>query len=119
MYRSVSQCSDPAKSEEGKGIVSELARLKYEVQHDRHLTLVFCSVAADKYELTRHDYQTRARRWVLGCGCLQRGAAGPRPSQLAPCVMAVLRVLSVQVWLLAQLHSPSLILGEGRWHPIG
>ncbi|KXX77611.1 Protein-glutamate O-methyltransferase, partial [Madurella mycetomatis] len=37
-YRSVAACDDTAKREEGKKIVEELARLKYEVQHDRPLT---------------------------------------------------------------------------------
>ncbi|KAF3760376.1 DUF89-domain-containing protein [Cryphonectria parasitica EP155] len=37
-YRSTSQCTDPERAEEGKKIVEELARLKYEVQHDRPLT---------------------------------------------------------------------------------
>lgn len=39
-YRSVSQCSDPVRAEEGKQIVAELGNLKYEVQHDRQLTYV-------------------------------------------------------------------------------
>lgn len=37
-YRSTSKCADAARAEEGKKIVEELARLKYEVQHDRALT---------------------------------------------------------------------------------
>ncbi|KAL2152317.1 hypothetical protein VTH82DRAFT_5501 [Thermothelomyces myriococcoides] len=37
-YRTVGSCDDAAKQEEGKKIVSELAQLKYEVQHDRALT---------------------------------------------------------------------------------
>ncbi|KAK4114822.1 putative UPF0364 protein [Canariomyces notabilis] len=37
-YRSVAACDDAAKRDEGKKIVEELARLKYEVQHDRALT---------------------------------------------------------------------------------
>ncbi|KAI5917066.1 hypothetical protein F4810DRAFT_698185 [Camillea tinctor] len=37
-YRSVSQCDSDAAREEGKKIVEELARLKYELQHDRQLT---------------------------------------------------------------------------------
>ncbi|KAK4249850.1 hypothetical protein C7999DRAFT_29719 [Corynascus novoguineensis] len=37
-YRTVGSCDDAAKQEEGKKIVAELARLKYEVQHDRPLT---------------------------------------------------------------------------------
>lgn len=37
-YRSVSNCDDAEKRDEGKKIVEELAKLKYEVQHDRALT---------------------------------------------------------------------------------
>ncbi|KAI0438819.1 hypothetical protein F4803DRAFT_533690 [Xylaria telfairii] len=37
-YRSVSECGDAAKRDEGKKIIEELARLKYELQHDRPLT---------------------------------------------------------------------------------
>ncbi|KAK3326215.1 putative UPF0364 protein [Apodospora peruviana] len=37
-YRSVASCEDPEKHDEGKKIVEELARLKYEIQHDRALT---------------------------------------------------------------------------------
>ncbi|KAK4446872.1 DUF89-domain-containing protein [Podospora aff. communis PSN243] len=37
-YRSVSNCDDVEKRDEGKKIVEELARLKYEAQHDRQLT---------------------------------------------------------------------------------
>ncbi|KAI1437398.1 DUF89-domain-containing protein [Xylaria sp. CBS 124048] len=37
-YRAVSQCDDAEKMDEGKKIVEELARLKYEMQHDRKLT---------------------------------------------------------------------------------
>ncbi|KAL2015733.1 hypothetical protein VTK56DRAFT_4904 [Thermocarpiscus australiensis] len=37
-YRSVAACDDATKRDEGKKIVEELARLKYEVQHDRPLT---------------------------------------------------------------------------------
>ncbi|EFX00478.1 duf89 domain containing protein [Grosmannia clavigera kw1407] len=37
VYRSVHLSSDPAKADEGKKIVEELAQLKYEVQHDRPL----------------------------------------------------------------------------------
>jgi hypothetical protein len=40
-YRSVSNCDDAEKREEGKKIVEELAKLKYEVQHDRPLTYGF------------------------------------------------------------------------------
>jgi hypothetical protein len=35
----VSKCDDnPEKQQEGKAIVAEIAKLKYEVQHDRQLT---------------------------------------------------------------------------------
>ncbi|KAI1736660.1 hypothetical protein F4680DRAFT_253227 [Xylaria scruposa] len=37
-YRSIAQCDDAEKRDEGKTIVEELARLKYEMQHDRKLT---------------------------------------------------------------------------------
>ncbi|KAI1125810.1 hypothetical protein F5Y10DRAFT_223206 [Nemania abortiva] len=37
-YRSVAECDDAEKRDEGKKIVEELARLKYEMQHDRQLT---------------------------------------------------------------------------------
>ncbi|KAK3686119.1 hypothetical protein B0T22DRAFT_241643 [Podospora appendiculata] len=38
-YRSVAECHDqPEKHNEGKKIVEEIAKLKYEVQHDRPLT---------------------------------------------------------------------------------
>ncbi|KAI1817225.1 DUF89-domain-containing protein [Poronia punctata] len=37
-YRSVAQCDDAEKRDEGKKIVEKLARLKYELQHDRQLT---------------------------------------------------------------------------------
>lgn len=39
-YRSVSQCDNTEKRDEGKRIVEELARLKYEVEHDRPLVYV-------------------------------------------------------------------------------
>jgi len=39
-YRSVSACTEPEKHDEGKKIVEQLARLKYEIQHDRALTYV-------------------------------------------------------------------------------
>ncbi|KAI0906597.1 DUF89-domain-containing protein [Ustulina deusta] len=37
-FRSVTQCDDAEKRDDGKRIVEELARLKYEMQHDRQLT---------------------------------------------------------------------------------
>ncbi|KAH6626741.1 hypothetical protein B0J18DRAFT_148523 [Chaetomium sp. MPI-SDFR-AT-0129] len=54
-YRTVGACEDPAKQEEGKKIVAELAQLKYEVQHDRALTPIrddgFPDVAGYNQEL--------------------------------------------------------------------
>jgi len=41
-YRTVSHCDEAEKRDEGKKIVEDLARLKYEVQHNRELTWVFC-----------------------------------------------------------------------------
>ncbi|KAB5550889.1 putative UPF0364 protein [Coniochaeta sp. 2T2.1] len=39
MYRSVSKCDDnPDKRDEGKKIVEEIVKLKYEIQHDREIT---------------------------------------------------------------------------------
>ncbi|KAJ9138304.1 DUF89-domain-containing protein [Coniochaeta hoffmannii] len=39
VYRSVHKCDDnPEKRDEGKKIVEEIARLKYEIQHDREIT---------------------------------------------------------------------------------
>lgn len=38
MFRTVTESNDPAKEDEGKKIVNELATLKYELQHDRAMT---------------------------------------------------------------------------------
>jgi hypothetical protein len=38
VHRAVSEVTDEAKRVEGKKIVEELAKLKYELQHDRKLT---------------------------------------------------------------------------------
>ncbi|KAI1396849.1 DUF89-domain-containing protein [Hypoxylon fuscum] len=38
LYRSVSACDEPEKKDDGKRIVEELSKLKYELQHDRQLT---------------------------------------------------------------------------------
>ena len=38
MYRSVLQCDDADKREEGKCITESIARLKYELLHDRAMT---------------------------------------------------------------------------------
>jgi hypothetical protein len=40
VHRAVSKCDEPEKRDEGKKIVEEIAKLKYEVQHDRQLTYV-------------------------------------------------------------------------------
>ena len=40
VHRSTSAATDPAVVEEGKRIVSDLAKLKYELQHGRQLTYV-------------------------------------------------------------------------------
>ncbi|CAK7203734.1 Hairy/enhancer-of-split with YRPW motif protein 2 [Sporothrix eucalyptigena] len=37
VYRSVQGCTDAEKETEGRAIVEKLARLKYDVQHDRAL----------------------------------------------------------------------------------
>lgn len=39
VFRTVSKCDDDSeKQQEGKAIVAEISKLKYEVQHDRQLT---------------------------------------------------------------------------------
>lgn len=40
MHRAVVSCDDENKRNEGKSIVEGLAKLKYELQHDRALTYV-------------------------------------------------------------------------------
>ncbi|KAL8647357.1 MAG: hypothetical protein Q9210_005604 [Variospora velana] len=42
VHRAISACNEPEKAEEGKSIVEGLAKLKYELQHNRQLTYV-CS----------------------------------------------------------------------------
>jgi hypothetical protein len=41
VFRTTRDHTDPAKIAEGKRIVEKLAKLKYEVQHDRALSYVF------------------------------------------------------------------------------
>ncbi|POS85054.1 hypothetical protein EPUL_003149 [Erysiphe pulchra] len=43
IHKAVSETTDELKREEGKRITAELAKLKYELQHDRILTFVFNS----------------------------------------------------------------------------
>jgi hypothetical protein len=38
MHKAVSESTDESKRTEGKRIVEDLAKLKYELQHDRKLT---------------------------------------------------------------------------------
>ena len=38
VHKAVAKTTDSAKEAEGKQIISELAKLKYELQHDRQLT---------------------------------------------------------------------------------
>lgn len=56
-YRSVVKSDDAAKQEEGKKIVEELAKLKYELQHDRALTPIrddgYADVALYNQELEK------------------------------------------------------------------
>jgi hypothetical protein len=63
VYRAVSKCDDNSdKRDEGKKIVEEIARLKYEIQHDREITYVALlpaylvtthgSVATDQFATT-------------------------------------------------------------------
>jgi hypothetical protein len=40
VHRAVSETTEASKREEGKRIVEDLAKLKYELQHDRKLTYV-------------------------------------------------------------------------------
>lgn len=47
VHRSTSAASDPAVVQEGKEIVSQLARLKYELQHDRELAPIADDGGAD------------------------------------------------------------------------
>ncbi|KAJ5038470.1 uncharacterized protein L3040_007328 [Drepanopeziza brunnea f. sp. 'multigermtubi'] len=47
VYKAVSDTADEAKRDEGKRIVEELAKLKYELQHDRKLTPLLDDGEAD------------------------------------------------------------------------
>ncbi|KAL8987248.1 MAG: hypothetical protein Q9177_003521 [Variospora cf. flavescens] len=40
VHRAISACNDPEQADEGKSIVEGLAKLKYELQHNRQLTYV-------------------------------------------------------------------------------
>jgi hypothetical protein len=41
LHKAIGKTEDSEKQTEGKNIVSELAKLKYELQHDRQLTWVY------------------------------------------------------------------------------
>ena len=41
LHKAIGKTEEPEKQTEGKNIVSELAKLKYELQHDRQLTCVY------------------------------------------------------------------------------
>ncbi|GAP92785.2 putative venom protein 2 [Rosellinia necatrix] len=72
-YRSVAQCDDAEKRDEGKKIVEELARLKYEMQHDRQLVPIrddgFPDVALYNHELEKLGTPTWFAVPWLYCEC--------------------------------------------------
>lgn len=63
-YRSVANCDDAAKRDEGKKIVEELARLKYEVQHDRALTPIRDDGFPDVAEYNKELEQLGNLTWL-------------------------------------------------------
>ncbi|KAI0847176.1 DUF89-domain-containing protein [Daldinia vernicosa] len=63
LYRSVSECEEPEKQNEGKKIIEELARLKYELQHDRQLTPIRDDGAADVAIYNRELEQLGTPSW--------------------------------------------------------
>ncbi|KAI1390464.1 DUF89-domain-containing protein [Hypoxylon trugodes] len=73
LYRSVSECQDPEKQEEGKKIIEELSRLKYELQHDRQLTPIRDDGGADVAIYNRELEQLGTPSWFnipwLFCEC--------------------------------------------------
>ncbi|KAI2643742.1 DUF89-domain-containing protein [Xylaria nigripes] len=72
-YRTVTQCDDAEKRDEGRKIVEELARLKYEMQHDRQLTPIrddgFADVALYNQELEQLGNPTWFSVSWLFCEC--------------------------------------------------
>ncbi|KAI0095892.1 DUF89-domain-containing protein [Daldinia grandis] len=63
LYRSVSECEEPEKHNEGKKIIEELARLKYELQHDRQLIPIRDDGAADVAIYNRELEQLGTPSW--------------------------------------------------------
>ncbi|KAI0534507.1 hypothetical protein GGR58DRAFT_53283 [Xylaria digitata] len=72
-YRSVAECDDAEKRDDGKKIIEELARLKYEMQHDRQLTPIrddgFPDVALYNDELNKLGTPTWFAAPWLYCEC--------------------------------------------------
>jgi hypothetical protein len=64
VYRAVSKCDEPEKKDEGKKIVEEIAKLKYEVQHDRKLTYVARSECFSRQLADIVALQANCRRWL-------------------------------------------------------
>ncbi|KAI1377050.1 DUF89-domain-containing protein [Hypoxylon crocopeplum] len=73
LYRSVSDCDKSEKKDEGKRIIEELARLKYELQHDRKLTPIRDDGGADVAIYNRELEQLGTPSWFnipwLFCEC--------------------------------------------------
>ncbi|KAI2622798.1 DUF89-domain-containing protein [Hypomontagnella submonticulosa] len=73
LYRSVSECEDSEKQDEGKRIIEELARLKYELQHDRQLIPIRDDGGADVAIYNRELEQLGTPSWFnipwLFCEC--------------------------------------------------
>ncbi|KAI1102546.1 DUF89-domain-containing protein [Jackrogersella minutella] len=73
LYRSVSQCDNTEKRDEGKRIIEELARLKHELQHDRQLTPIRDDGGADIALYNRELEQLGTPSWFnipwLFCEC--------------------------------------------------
>lgn len=95
MHRAASRCEPGEKMEEGKKIVAKLGELKYELQHDRKMTLVYPLGRCDR---TIADWKQTARGgWWKGYRGIQQGARAERLPILVKHRVALLRVLSLQV----------------------
>ena len=60
VHRTVVACDDEAKRNEGKAIVENLAKLKYELQHNRQITYMPFSHLTKAITET---FKAAARRW--------------------------------------------------------